>query len=243
VCAQSLAFSLASLQDAAAVVTTASSSRSCSASIGDEESDHDSEDDDGAPPSSLSDPVKRLARCRERNREHARRTRIRKKVQLEALQRKCKALQAEQTDLKRVLEDRRVASILLNMSGNADPSQQHQLVPLLDEDASAALLVGPPSTTSSTTPTTSIALSDSHVDVDQVGLVKKQPGNNKQRKSPQSNALCITIDGVPTVLQVARELEDGRLPGPPRTATTSRYPPTRFLAVRIVVSRATTISF
>jgi hypothetical protein len=189
VCAQSLAFSLASLQDAAAVTTA--SSRSCSASIDDEESD-DSEDD-GVPPSSL-DPVKRLARCRERNREHARRTRIRKKVQLEALQRKCKGLQAEQVDLKRIIEDRRVASILLNLSGNADPSQQYQLVPLLDDDTSAAL-VGPLDGRSTTT---SIALSDRHGDVDQAGVDKKQPGN-KQRKSPQSNALCISIDGAPTV--------------------------------------------
>ena len=58
----------------------------------------------------------RLARSRERNREHARRTRLRKKAQLEALQSKVKGLEAERQVLKQNLEECGIASILLGLS-------------------------------------------------------------------------------------------------------------------------------
>lgn len=59
---------------------------------------------------------KRLAKSRERNREHARRTRLRKKAHLEGLQSKVKGLEAERQVLKQNLEECGVASILLGLS-------------------------------------------------------------------------------------------------------------------------------
>lgn len=59
---------------------------------------------------------RRLARSRERNREHARRTRLRKKAQLEALQSKVKGLEAERQLLKLKVEECGIASILVGLS-------------------------------------------------------------------------------------------------------------------------------
>lgn len=76
------------------------------------------------------DAEKRVARSRERNREHARRTRLRKKAQLEALQSKVKGLQAESKVLKQSLEECNIASILVGLaSGETDTAIQ----PLVDE--------------------------------------------------------------------------------------------------------------
>jgi bZIP transcription factor len=69
---------------------------------------------------SEEDAAKRLARSRERNREHARRTRLRKKAQLEALQSRVRGLEAEKKALKQKIEECSIASILINL---ADTSQ------------------------------------------------------------------------------------------------------------------------
>lgn len=153
---QALAFSLASLQESPA--------------LGPSKPNHNESEDDNMVSSS-----KRLERCRERNREHARRTRIRKKVQLEALQKKCKNLQEEQAKLKQVVEDRRVASILLNLSGNADPTQPQIELPPTNEGSNAKQ-----------------SQEDDEERNDETLSWKK-------RKTPSPNTLCISIDGVPTV--------------------------------------------
>jgi hypothetical protein len=57
-----------------------------------------------------------LARNRDRNREHARKTRLRKKVHLQSLQRKVKDLQDENRLLRQTLEECSIASILLGLS-------------------------------------------------------------------------------------------------------------------------------
>lgn len=62
------------------------------------------------------DTEQRLARSRDRNREHARRTRLRKKQQLEALQKRVKELQEESKLLKQTIEECSIASILLGLS-------------------------------------------------------------------------------------------------------------------------------
>lgn len=62
------------------------------------------------------DAEKRLARSRERNREHARRTRLRKKAQLEALQAKVTQLEDEGRVLKQSIEECSIASILVGLS-------------------------------------------------------------------------------------------------------------------------------
>lgn len=57
----------------------------------------------------------RLARSRDRNREHARRTRIRKKAQLAALQTKVARLEAERVVLRTSMEECSIAGILLGL--------------------------------------------------------------------------------------------------------------------------------
>ena len=57
-----------------------------------------------------------LARSRDRNREHARKTRLRKKVHLQSLQKKVKDLQDENKVLRQTLEECSIASILLGLS-------------------------------------------------------------------------------------------------------------------------------
>jgi hypothetical protein len=58
----------------------------------------------------------RMTKSRERNREHARKTRMRKKVQLKHLQAKVEGLQAESKVLKQSLEECSIASILVGLS-------------------------------------------------------------------------------------------------------------------------------
>jgi len=90
------------------------------------------------------DAEKRLARSRERNREHARRTRLRKKAQLEALQSKVKGLENESRLLKQSLEECSIASILVGLSSGSQ--QQTVTDALLDVSTSkgpkVALFVG-----------------------------------------------------------------------------------------------------
>lgn len=62
----------------------------------------------------------RLQRSRERNQLHARKTRQRKKAQLQLLMNRSADLQAEQQRLRQAITDRRTASILLGMSGSED---------------------------------------------------------------------------------------------------------------------------
>lgn len=64
------------------------------------------------------DAEERLAKSRDRNREHARRTRLRKKAQLQSLQNRVKELENESRLLRQTLEECSIASILLGLSGN-----------------------------------------------------------------------------------------------------------------------------
>lgn len=66
-----------------------------------------------------TDQVQRIARSRERNREHARRTRLRKKALLHDLQLRIEQLEAEKTALRQSIEECSIASILLGLSGNS----------------------------------------------------------------------------------------------------------------------------
>ena len=65
------------------------------------------------------DSEERLAKSRDRNRQHARRTRLRKKQQLESLQKTVKELQEENKLLKQTIEECSIASILLGLSSGA----------------------------------------------------------------------------------------------------------------------------
>jgi bZIP transcription factor len=75
------------------------------------------------------DVSKRLARSRERNREHARRTRLRKKAQLEALQSKVEGLEAERNMLRQKVEECSIASILLGLSSKTYAPQTELSIP------------------------------------------------------------------------------------------------------------------
>lgn len=66
------------------------------------------------------DAEEKLARNRERNREHARKTRLRKKAHLEALQSKARGLEAERQVLKQQIEECSIASILLGLSSGSE---------------------------------------------------------------------------------------------------------------------------
>uniref|UniRef100_A0A6U5IV75 BZIP domain-containing protein n=1 Tax=Corethron hystrix TaxID=216773 RepID=A0A6U5IV75_9STRA len=73
------------------------------------------------------DAEERLARSRERNREHARRTRLRKKAQLRILQDRARELQNENSNLKQSIEECSIANILLGLSSNVCPESIPQL--------------------------------------------------------------------------------------------------------------------
>jgi hypothetical protein len=85
--------------------------------------DEEEEEEEGE-----EDAERRMARSRERNREHARRTRLRKKAQLEALQSKVKGLQAESKVLRQSLEECSIASILVGLSSGSHDSMIQSLV-------------------------------------------------------------------------------------------------------------------
>jgi hypothetical protein len=89
------------------------------------------------------DESERLQRGRERNREHARRTRLRKKAQLQELQGTYRAKLAERTQLQQQLQERRIASILLGLS-----SSTPALAPLGDSSESLGEIREPPPTVS-----------------------------------------------------------------------------------------------
>lgn len=76
------------------------------------------------------DAEKRLARSRERNREHARRTRLRKKAQLEALQQKVTQLEEEGRVLKQSIEECSIASILVGLSSGSQHATTDSLLDL-----------------------------------------------------------------------------------------------------------------
>mmetsp|Transcript_23391 Transcript_23391/g.26219 ORF Transcript_23391/g.26219 Transcript_23391/m.26219 type:complete len:431 (-) Transcript_23391:1827-3119(-) len=78
----------------------------------------------------------RVARSRERNREHARRTRKRKKAQLEALQEKVIILQGKNKSLKQNLEDCSIASILIGLSFTEDGDSRDATIQSLIKEAS-----------------------------------------------------------------------------------------------------------
>lgn len=70
----------------------------------------------------------RLARSRDRNREHARRTRLRKKAQLQSLQKRVTELQDESRMLRQTVEECSIASILLGLSSGGEYKDGNDLL-------------------------------------------------------------------------------------------------------------------
>lgn len=77
---------------------------------------------------------RKLEKSRERNREHARRTRIRKKEHLESLQIKVRELETERKHLKQKMEECKIASILLGMSSNDEEPQNEVAREITESD-------------------------------------------------------------------------------------------------------------
>eukprot|EP00520_Triparma_pacifica_P003972 CAMPEP_0118638720 /NCGR_PEP_ID=MMETSP0785-20121206/3846_1 /TAXON_ID=91992 /ORGANISM="Bolidomonas pacifica, Strain CCMP 1866" /LENGTH=515 /DNA_ID=CAMNT_0006530011 /DNA_START=57 /DNA_END=1604 /DNA_ORIENTATION=- len=69
-----------------------------------------------------NDPDERLQRSRERNRMHARKTRQRKKLQMQTLQVRAEELKLEQLRLKQIINDRKMANILLEITSTSSPT-------------------------------------------------------------------------------------------------------------------------
>ncbi|KAL3918604.1 MAG: hypothetical protein SGILL_004157 [Bacillariaceae sp.] len=124
--------SIAAIIAAAKAATAAGTvtARASPSSLGQQEDDREEEqDDDQGQNLSEEDAERRIARSRERNREHARRTRLRKKEMLQNLQTKVQRLQGESKVLKQSLEECSIASILVGLStGDERESQIQALV-------------------------------------------------------------------------------------------------------------------
>jgi len=82
------------------------------------------EDDDGHGEDDDHDEAARLQRSRERNREHARRTRLRKKAALQELQNKIARLKATKASLQQQIQDQSIASILLGLNNNGSATEE-----------------------------------------------------------------------------------------------------------------------
>ena len=86
----------------------------------------------------VEDVLEKKNRNRERNKEHARKTRLRKKEQLDALKARIQDLEEERTVLKQQVEACNVASILIGLSsGEGDALSQNEVTsPTADSIAS-----------------------------------------------------------------------------------------------------------
>jgi hypothetical protein len=98
---------------------------------GSEEDDDDQEHEDDDDDDDEEGAERRMARSRERNREHARRTRLRKKAQMEVLQQKVKGLEAESRVLKQSLEECNIASILVGLSSPDEKNSAQEIQSVL----------------------------------------------------------------------------------------------------------------
>jgi hypothetical protein len=117
------------------------------------------------PPRHHHDNDTRLARSRERNREHARRTRLRKKVQLERLQAQVQTLRGERHDLRQRMEDCSLAAILWGLGGRDRHQRTRQLLMETNKPTSTTV-TDVASAATSTTATATTATTASAVDTE-----------------------------------------------------------------------------
>jgi hypothetical protein len=85
-------------------------------------------------------PAQRILKSRERNREHARRTRLRKKAQMQDLQQRVKILEDERKTLMQSIEKCSIASILLGLSGNGLIDEEKGIATTPEEVSIASLI-------------------------------------------------------------------------------------------------------
>jgi len=123
------------------------------------------------------DEAARLQRSRERNREHARRTRLRKKAALQELQHKIEQLKATKASLQQQVQEQSIASILLGLHGT-EPPPQHAAP-----------------TTASTTRTNSPCLSEDHNDEEEEGPESSHSNKRKRSMPATQKPLQVRIAG------------------------------------------------
>ena len=85
-------------------------------------------------------PAQRILKSRERNREHARRTRLRKKAQMQELQQRVKILEDERKALRQSIEKCSIASILLGLSGKSLIDEERGIATTSEEVSIASLI-------------------------------------------------------------------------------------------------------
>ena len=147
--------------------------------------DEDDEDEDD----------ERIVKGRERNREHARKTRLRKKAQLQELEQKYRSMLAERQTLNQQLQDRNIASILLGLSSSVPPATTCITSSFVLEDS-----------------TESIAKSnhvhvkdiiDHRVDMDSTDIqlsTRRKRGFPEVQLPTNTTPLTININGIPTAI-------------------------------------------
>lgn len=173
----------------------------------DNEMDDDNDEDD-----------LRILKGRERNREHARRTRLRKKAQLQELEYKYSTLLAERQALNQQMQDRSIASILLGLSStvatttgtsNSGISTGNAVSPSIGTSPIENSIVSDNvckdtvrnDTTTSATAATTIRRKRGfpHVEIPTRYTTNNTDANNPESQQP-TPALTIRINGVPTII-------------------------------------------
>jgi nitrogen fixation-related uncharacterized protein len=142
----------------------------------------------------------RILKGRERNREHARKTRLRKKAQLQELEQKYRTMLSERQALSQQLQDRNIASILLGLS-SSEPLESTNKKTDLGSSISTNV------TNESTTPTLEFERKNivtSGVDI--ASSDAAQVPTRRKRGFPEVqlptnvSPLTINIDGIPTAI-------------------------------------------
>lgn len=158
--------------------------------------DEDDEDEDD----------ERIIKGRERNREHARKTRLRKKAQLQELEQKYRTMLAERQALNQQLQDRNIASILLGLSSSAP--LENTITP-----SSMTSSIGAIQSSESTSPDVTIEQSNrlgvmaivdrkadlASADASQVSTSRKR-GFPEVQLPTNISPLTININGIPTAI-------------------------------------------
>ena len=149
--------------------------------------DEDDEDEDD----------ERIVKGRERNREHARKTRLRKKAQLQELEQKYRTMLVERQALNQKLQDRNIASILLGLSSS---------VPLASAVASSDMTssINTNHSSESMSPCTTSEQTDHGTDLNSTDAA--QVSTRRKRGFPEVqlptniSPLTININGIPTAI-------------------------------------------
>jgi hypothetical protein len=144
------------------------------------------------------DDIERIQKGRERNREHARRTRLRKKAQLQQLEQKYRSLIAERQVLNQQLQDQNVASILLGLSTITAPTTltSDAVCSMADVGSETESDCMPGSKADDATYISDAALANT----DQMPPTQRKRGFPSAQLPNNFSPLTVSINGVPTAI-------------------------------------------